>query len=207
MIEGHIETLTADGIFEGWVRDSASPSPCRVQVLHGGRMVAEAMAAAFRPDLLRTGHGHGHCGFAARLLQALPPGPCAVALHLPRHGVTAPMALVVPPLLDPKPLQVEALLATPPTWCVADILAAPACLDAAGNFRRLGTARFVDAGYRFVLGRWPSKAELRLHADNLDRQRLSAQDFLLDLLQSRERGDMGDNLPSPFDPAFPFSFE
>lgn len=204
MIEGHIESLTADGVFAGWVRESGSRVPCHVQVLHGGAMVAEAMAAAFRADLLRTGHGHGHYGFSARLLRPLPPGPCAVGMHLPRHGLTAPMGLVVPPLRAASALPVEALLATPPTWCVADILAAPGCVDAPGNLARMGSARFVDAGYRFVLARWPTKAEVRLHTDNLAHKRVGPQDFLLDLLRSRERADMGEELPSPFDSRFAF---
>jgi hypothetical protein len=207
MIEGHIESLTPDGIVHGWVRDTGTAAPCRVQVLHGGSLVAEAMASVFRPDLLRAGHGHGHYGFGARLRQALPPGPCGVALHLPRYGRSAPMGLTVPRLEPNQPVTVEALLAAEPGWTVADLLAFPACLHAEANFGRMGAPRFVDAMYRFVLSRWPSLAEARLHADNLSRSRLTPQDFLLDLLRSGERGDLGPSLPSPFDPLFPFTFQ
>jgi hypothetical protein len=206
MIEGHIESLGADGVVHGWVRDTDSPSPCHLQVLYMGEMVAEAMASIFRADLLRAGHGHGHYGFAARLRRALPAGRCGVALHLPLHGRTATMGLVVPPLAPGHPVAVETLLESPLSWTVDDLLAAPGCLDAPGNRRRLGTRRFVDGGYRFVLDRWPSKAESRLHTDNLDRERLTPQDFLVDLLGSRERADMGKLLPSPFDDTFPFTF-
>jgi hypothetical protein len=206
MIEGHIESLSPDGRVHGWVRDTGSLAPCHVQVLHCGEVVAEAMAAHFRPDLLRAGHGHGHHGFAARLRRPLPPGPCGVALHLPRYGRTAPMGLHVPTLDSPAAATVESLLAVQPSWTVADLLAFPACLDAAGNLSRMGTPRFVDAMYRFVLGRWPSRAEARLHTDNLDRVRLTPQDFLIDLLRSGERADIGPDLLSPFDPIFPFTF-
>jgi hypothetical protein len=206
MIEGHIETLTADGIVHGWVRDTESLSPCHVQVLFQGEKVAEAMAAMFRADLLRTGHGHGHYGFGARLRRPLPQGRCNVALHLPLHGRTAPMGLMVPPLAFRSAIAVEDLLAIPPSWTVDDLLAAPACLDAAGNYERLGTQRFVDALYRFVFDRWPSKAEARLHSENLVRGRLGPQDVLVDLLGSRERADLGPALPSPFDDTFPFTF-
>jgi hypothetical protein len=206
LIEGHIESLSREHIVHGWVRDTESLTPCHIQVLYKGELVAEAMAAQFRPDLLRHGHGHGHYGFAARLRRALPEGGCAVALHLPRHGRTAPMGLMVPPLARLAPVAVESLLQSPPSWTVDDLLAAPACLDAAVNCRRMGTRRFVDAGYRFVLDRWPSKSETRLHTENLDRGRISPQDFLLDLIGSRERADRGPYLPSPFDDTFPFAF-
>ena len=206
MIEGHIESLTQDGVVHGWVRDTESLNACHVQVLHNNEILAEAMAARFRADLLRTGHGHGHYGFAARLRRSLPQGRCSVALHLPRLGRTAPMGLVVPALTAAAPVAVEALLASPPSWTAADLLASPGCLDAAGNCRRLGTRRFVDAGYRFVLDRWPSKSETSLHTDNLDRGRIGPQDFLLDLIGSRERADRGPYLPSPFDDIFPFTF-
>jgi hypothetical protein len=207
MIEGHIESLSPDGIVHGWLRDTGYVAPSHIQVLHGDRLVAEAMASVFRPDLLRAGHGHGHYGFAARLRYPLPPGPCGVALHLPRHGSSAPMALHVPPLAPPQPVTVERLLAPEPGWTVADLLAAPACLDADANFRRMGAPRFVDALYRFVFDRWPSKAEARLHTDNLLRCRLTPQDLLVDLLASGERADLGPDLISPFDPLYPFTFE
>jgi hypothetical protein len=116
------------------------------------------------------------------------------------------MGLMVPPLAATAPVAVETLLASPPSWTAADLLASPGCLDATGHCRRLGTRRFIDAGYRFVLDRWPSKAETSLHTDNLDRGRISPQDFLLDLIGSRERADRGPYLPSPFDDMFPFTF-
>jgi len=206
MIEGHIESLSSDATLYGWVRDTGAFTPCHVQVLYAGAVVAEAIATEFRADLLRAGHGHGHYGFAARLRCILPPGPCSLALHLPAHARTAPMALIVPHLTPPPPVPVETLLATPKTWTLADLLAAPACLDPAGNFGRMGAPRFVDGMYRFVLGRWPSKAEVRLHTQNLDRGRVTPEEFLADMLISRERADLPAELPSPFDPAFPFSF-
>jgi hypothetical protein len=207
MIEGHIESLTPNGMVHGWVRDTGSAAPCHVQMLHGGVPVAEAMASVFRPDLLRAGHGHGHYGFRARLRAPLPPGACSVALHLPRYGRSAPMALTVPPLDAQRPVTVEELMAAEPTWTVADLLAFPACLQTEANFGHMGAPRFVDSMYRFVLGRWPSAAELRLHADNLVRRRVTPQDFMVEMLGSGERADLGPHLPSPFDPLFPFTFE
>ncbi len=176
-----------------------------MQVQVQGETLAEAMASLFRPDLLRAGQGHGHFGFAARLRRVLPPGPSWLALHLPDHGETLPAAIQVPPHQMRGPAQVEWLLDEPPSWSVDDLLAAPGCLDWEAHLARLGPARFVDALFRFVLGRWAYKAEMRLHTDNLARRRVSAEDLLTDLLRSPERAESAARLPSPFDPSFSFA--
>ncbi len=205
MIEGLIETLTEDGAVLGWVRDTARPEACVVEIRYRGRKVAASMATGFRGDLLRQGYGHGHYGFSARLQHGLPPGPCELGLHLPHLGVTAPMAVAVPVLQPPEKVTVAALLQAPASWTVVDLCAAPACLAAEANYRRMGTDRFVDAGFRFVLARWPTKAETRHFTQALARFRLTPEAFLLDLLGSPERADLGADLPSPFDPTFPFA--
>jgi hypothetical protein len=198
-----IEAVSGDGVVLGWARDGAAP--LHVQVLVEAAPVAEAMAMLFRGDLLRAGHGHGHFGFAARLRKPLPQGPLWLALHLPATGRTVPVAIQVPPHRLRGPATVEALLDEPPSWTVNDLLTAPACIDWDANLSRMGPARFVDGLFRFALGRWPSKAEARLHADTLARRRLSARDLLIDLLSSPERAESDARLPSPFDPAFPFA--
>lgn len=173
-------------------------------MLHDGKVVAEAVARAFRADLLRAGHGHGHYGFHARLRAGLPPGPCGVMLHLPATGMGAPMAVNVPRLDPPRPARVEDLLRVAPGWTVADLVARPGCLDMPGQHARLGTARFVDAVYRFALERWPSAAESRLHESGLHAGRIEPEGLLLELLTGRERADMAPDLACPYDPEFPF---
>jgi len=204
MIEGHIETLGADGVVHGWLRESGQASPCHVQVVVRRQVVAEALALEFRPDLLRSGHGHGHYGFRARLRAALPPGRCGVELHLPRTGVSARLGMEVPRLALAGPARVEALLATAPGWTTQDVLAMPSCLDMPASHASLGTARFVDAVFRFAFDRWPSDAEARHHAGDLETGRIAPGGLLLELLGSRERADMEPALISPFHPDFPF---
>ena len=85
MIEGTLESLAPDGVFSGWLRDTQDSAPTPLEIRHRGRTVAQAAALAFRPDLLATGHGHGHYGFAARSRHALPPGPADFELFLPRR--------------------------------------------------------------------------------------------------------------------------
>jgi hypothetical protein len=186
------------------VRHVARSRPAHVQVILGGHVLAEAIAGIFRADLLRAGHGHGHYGYAARLRRPLPRGATQVILHLPEHGVSAPMPLQVPDLLPPVVQKVEALLVDPPGWTVADLLARPGCLDLDANHERLGPAVFVDAVFRFALQRWPSRAEARMNTDSLQAGRIRPEAMLLDLLRSRERADMQPGLLSPFDAEFPF---
>jgi hypothetical protein len=204
MIEGHIESLSPGGIIDGWVRDSGSARPCHVQVLWNGRIIAEAMGDRFRPDLLARRLGHGHYGFQARLREKLPPGPCGVVMYLPRTGISAGMGLTVPILAKTPKVTVEALLLMQAEWRPADLLAVPDCLDMERNLARMGAPRFVDGVYRFVLGRWPSKAEAGLNTESLAAGRITASGLLVELLQSRERADMDAPLPSPFDTEFPF---
>ena len=196
--------MSPDRVVHGWLRDSAAPRPCHVQVLHGGRLTAEAWASDIRLDLLRSGHGHGHHGFRARLRTPLPPGRCSLVLHLPHNGISASMAIVVPKLEGAKPQTVEALLAVPPVWQVGDLLERPDCLDMPRHLAAMGGPRFVDGLYRFVLNRWPSPAEARLNIGALQAGRVTPRALLVELLTCRERADMPPGLLSPFDPDFPF---
>ena len=199
--------MSPDGVMHGWLRDRSAATPCHVQILQHGVLLAEAIAGTFRADLLRAGHGHGHYGFQARLRETLPPGPCSVSLHLPRTGIAASMAMTVPALEPPRPRTIELLLAAEPGWTTAELLERPACLDMAANLAAMGEARFVDGLFRFVLGRWPSGAESRLHAGGLRAGRVTPHELFVDMLSSRERADMAPALASPYDPDFPFSAE
>jgi hypothetical protein len=212
MIEGFLESLTEAGIFTGWLRDTDDPAPVIVEVreigAHGaGNTVAHAVASAFRADLLRAGHGHGHYGFRARLLTALPAGPCGFELHLPRHGQGVRTRLAVPQLTLPGMLRVEVLLRPDPAWTVADLLPALRCLSLPAQLATLGTARFIDAAYRFALQRWPEPGEAAAYSLALAQGGATADDVLHELLTSRERVDLGPGLISPWDPAYPFALD
>ena len=204
MIQGKIDTLTPSGVVRGWVRDTDHPEACHVQALYAGELVAEAVARLFRRDVLDGGHGHGHHGFEARLRRPLPPGRGVVTMHLPAHRTSAPMMVDIPILEPPQAARVEDMLRQPPGWAVDDVAANAACLQPDANYARLGPARFTDAVFRFVFGRWPSKAENRMNADSLAAGRITPAGLLLECLGSRERADMPPALPGPFDPAFPF---
>lgn len=209
MIEGFLESLTEAGMFTGWVRDTSDAAPVIVEVralAAGGaaQPVARAVASAFRPDLLRGGHGHGHYGFRARLMAALPPGPCAFELYLPRQAQGVRTGLVVPQVTLPEMLRVESLLRPEPAWTVDDLLLALECLELAAQLASLGSSRFIDAAYRFALNRWPERGEAAAYTRALADGAASADDVVRELLTSRERADLGPGLISPWDPAYPF---
>lgn len=204
MIEGTVKSVDEAGMFRGWLRDTRDPVPALVQIRLGGAIVAEALAAAFRPDLLRGGHGHGHYGFLARARVAVPAGPARFELFLPRHDQGIPVRLDVPSIPPAAALPVETLLRPEPAWTVPDLAAALGCLQLPRQRKLMGTPRFVDAGFQFALRRWPLDEEAAVYIRALDDGTTRPEAFLAELLASRERADLGDALPSPWDAMFPF---
>jgi hypothetical protein len=205
MIEGGLEELQPSGVFVGWLRDTAAREPVVLHIRSRGQTVAATAARAFRPDLLAAGHGHGHYGFAARSRAALPPGAADFELFLPPGDEVIHVLLTVPRLEPPRAASVGDLVRGETTWTVADLMQAPACLGLAAQHAAMGTARFVDVTYRFVLRRGPAPAEAQVFTVALDEERLSPDGFLLELLGGRERADLGDALASPWDPSFPYT--
>ena len=205
MIEGTLESLAPNGVFTGWLRDTQDSAPAKLEIRHRGRAVAQAAALAFRPELVATGHGHGHYGFAARLIHAVASGPADFELFLPRRDQSIRVRLSVPELVPPLRARVEQLLVEPPTWTVADVCRAPHCLNLAAERAAMGTPRFVDVTFHFALNRWPADDEASVYVRALDAEGTGEADFLVELLTSRERADLDPALPSPWDPLFPYT--
>jgi hypothetical protein len=205
VIEGTVESVSDTGVFRGWLRDTRDPVPALVQIRLRDRVVAEALAAAFRPDLLRGGHGHGHYGFLARAQLALPAGVARFEIFLPRHDQGIPVRLEVPVIPPASPVPVEALLQPEPAWTVPDLARALACLDLPAQRAAMGTRRFVDVSFQFVLRRWPGDEEAAVFARAIEEGFMTPEGFLAELLGSRERADLGDALASPWEAAFPFA--
>jgi hypothetical protein len=198
-----IEALTEGGLVVGWACDDKDAAPATVRIDQGNTLVAESRAMLFRPDLLRAGLSHGHHGFAARLRSALAAGPASFTIRVNGDAPVA-LRLNVPANASAQPRSVEQLLAPPAAWTAADLLAHPACLPWPQFQLAMGIGRFVDAAFRFVLQRWPSKAEAQVHASALARGAMKAEDLVVKLLRSRERADMPPGLMSPFDAEFLF---
>ncbi len=188
----------------GWARDPAAQGPALIELRRRGECVAVARASLFRPDLLRSGQGHGHYGFRARLRPGLPEGPGQFTLHLRGSGVRFGVRLPVPRLPPAPRVRVEALLEKEPAWQVADFLAYPDSIRFAASLAAMGSARFVDMAFRFALERWPAAHEAAFYGAALDRGELGATALVIELMRSRERADLGPALVSPWDPAFPF---
>jgi hypothetical protein len=126
-------------------------------------------------------------------------------LFLPRHDQGIPVRLTVPLLDPPAPVRVEALLRPEPAWTVDALSPALSCLDLPAQRAAMGTHRFVDAGFQFVLRRWPMDDEAAVFAQAIDEGGMSPEAFLSELLGSRERADLGPDLASPWDATFPFA--
>ena len=196
------ETVTSEGMLTGFAYDPSATIPLVIQIMAGGAVIAEARAHHFRADLLAAGLSHGHHGFAARLRSPLKPGPAKLTLAC--GALRKPCSLTIPRQTKRPPTLVETLLAPPHGWTVADFLSQPACLPWTKYANDLGTNRFVDAAYQFALLRWPSDPEAAVNVRALTRGHVSPQGFIVQLLQSRERGDMEEALMSPFDAEFGF---
>lgn len=209
MIEGTLDGIGPDGIARGWMMDTEATAPPVVHLRLGGTLVAETVAMSFRADLLAAGKLHGHWGFAARLRQAVPPGPAAADLVVPARAQGLRLRTMVPPLAAQAPASVEALLARPAAWTAADLLSHPAALGLPACLAAMGPARFVEVTYRFALARWPSEAERQVDAAALQSGQLTPEALLVELLGSREHVELaardGPALPSPWDAAFPYS--
>jgi hypothetical protein len=206
MIEGTVEAILPDRHVLGWLRDTDQPEPSHVQLRIGKQVVAETVADAFRPDLLRQGHGHGHYGFRARLRRDIPAGPVDAMLFLPEKRSGIRVRLAVPPLQPRAVARVEALLREEAGWTAAHLLAHPDCLALDASLAAMGTARFLDAVFRFALHRWPEAAEAAVYGQALESHDVSPQALLVELLSSRERSELPDALVSPWHPEFPFPF-
>jgi hypothetical protein len=206
VIEGTVESLSAEGVFTGWLRDTSVVTPVAVEIRDRDTVAACAAAQDFRPDLLRAGHGHGHYGFAARLCaDTPPPGPKNFSLFLPHVGQGIGVRLVVPALQPPRAQRVEDLLVTHRAWTVAELLGHVACLDLARHMAEWGIPRFVDACFQFALTRWPSDAESFVYCRTLSREETTPDAFMEELLHLPERADLGEAIASPWDPYFPFT--
>ena len=116
------------------------------------------------------------------------------------------------PSTAPVQAAVESLLGAVPAWKAAAICANPGALGLAAARARMGTARFVDMGFQFALNRWPAKPEAIVYIRALEGLEhgggacapTTEEDFLVELLNSRERADIGPAIRSPWDALYPF---
>ena len=203
---GGIDRVSESGQIAGWAWRGDGVERCHVRVLRDGEVVAEALADAFRADLLQAGMGLGHCGFYARLRVSLPPGPVVLQLVEARLGVAvgAPFALEAPSRLS-QPLASPLLVLTPrPTWRDEDVLENLPRFDFAGQCEAMGAQRFVDSVFQFALGRWPEGASRQTYITALEAGDVHPDAFVEEVLLSPERKAMTTPLPSPFDYRFPF---
>lgn len=209
VFEGGLDGFTRDGFIAGWACRPGVLARTHVRVLWENEPIAEAVADAFRLDLLHAGKGLGHCGFFARLSRELPPGEhvftlIAVLADGGEIEIARDLALVMP--ADPE---IRAGLPESPReralWRDEDVLGHLAQFDLPRHCREMGVERFVDVVYRFVLDRWADDSARGLYPSILEKASLTPEAFFSIILTSDERKGRQTPLPSPFDYRFPFA--
>ncbi len=207
-LHGNIDGTSPEGFIFGWAWRAGTLERCHVRVLSDGRPVAEALADRFRRDLLEAGIGLGFCGFVARAQKPLAPGPHLLQLLEAKTEtpIGREVRIEIPASAAEKTANARLALPHPQTiWSDEDVLAHLAQFNLAAHHRRMGTLRFIDVTFRYVLGRWADEVGLNAYARELDSGALSPEQFFAALLRSKERKANPKPLPSPFDYRFPFT--
>lgn len=204
---GGIDGISPDGHIMGWAWQPGSAERSHIKIIMGDEILAEALADWFREDLLRAGMGLGHCAFFARPHVRLEPGEYLLEL------VDARLDVVIGPpggrlVIVPDEDADEATLDFSPrvAWNDDEVLEALEHFDLTRQWETLGTARFVDAVFRFVLGRWADDDGMQGYVRALETGELAPEEFFRIILSSDERQAMRTPLPSPFDYRFPFKY-
>jgi hypothetical protein len=199
----------------GWAVGDRLDRPCRLRLEVAGQVVGHAIARRFRRDLLDAGIGHGHHGFAARLVAALPPGAARVRVFDADGGEigagTGGSPITIVPAAPAVPLSVEELLEQVDHWLPEDVARHASVLRLAANMAAMGVSRFVDVSCDYVLGRWAEAAmqdtTIQDGAQALACGTLSAEDFVRALLRSDARRAVHVPLATPYEPRFPYDID
>ncbi len=204
---GSIDGIAADGTIAGWAWLPGCTQRCHVRILDSdGSVLGEALADVFRSDLLRAGMGLGHCGFFASVRRKLPPGPRALRLVEPR--LDRPIGREV--LVDvpaPRPGAAPSVYVRPsarPAWRDEEVLAYLGQFELERHRQRMGTVRFVDVVFRYILNRWADDGGLSRYSEALDAGELTCEQVFAILLACEERKAIATPLPAPHDYRFPF---
>jgi len=201
----YLDRVTSDGYIEGWARDESEPRACILQILQNGEVIGEMVADCFRQDLLDAGIGHGHYAFYARLYDAKP-GEFDLEVaekHLgTRISVTGPARHMIPVMERSRPVAVQELVRRR-RWTANDLVRNIGCLHLSENARTMGSFRFVDVTYFFLLNRWMDEAAL-VHVRKLEGGETSPEEFFTEVALSEERLASSSVLPGPYDGRFPY---
>jgi hypothetical protein len=206
--QGELHYLSSDDCFVGWARPQQPGPACEIMILRDGEPISTAVADIYRPDIMQIGIGHGHFGFRILRSSQCPAGKARFNLVERRSGVAfegaASIALQVARYRRDKLLTVEDLLTPRTTWTEAEIVANLECLEPEATWRRMGSRRFVEAAFLFVLGRPADDGGRNRYVSALDTSELTAYDILKTLFGSQERASSGPPLLSPLDAKYPF---
>lgn len=206
--QGELHYIGGDDCFIGWARPREPGPACEVTILREGQPIATAVADIYRPDIVQLGIGHGHFGFRILRSTQCPAGKAHFSLVERRSGGgfegAVDITLQIARYRRDKVLTVEDLLTPRTTWTEAEVVGNLDCLEPEATWKRMGSRRFVEAAFLFVLGRPADDGGRARYTSALDTAELTAYDVLKTLFGSSERARSGPPLLSPLDAKYPF---
>lgn len=206
--QGELHYIGGDDCFIGWARPRDPGPACEITILREGQPIATAVADIYRPDIMQLGIGHGHFGFRILRSMQCPAGKARFSLVERRSGGgfdgAVDITLQVARYRRDKVLTVEDLLTPRTTWTEPEVVGNLDCLEPEATWKRMGSRRFVEAAFLFVLGRPADDGGRARYTSALDTAELTAYDVLKTLFGSSERARSGPPLLSPLDAKYPF---
>lgn len=206
--QGELHYIGGDDCFIGWARPLQPGPACEITILREGQPIATAVADIYRQDIMQQGIGHGHFGFRILRSAQCQAGKARFSLVERRSGTgfdgATDITLQVARYRRDKVLTVEDLLTPRTTWTEAEVVADLQCLEPEATWRRMGSRRFVEAAFLFVLGRPADDGGRTRYVTALETAELTAYDILRTLFGSQERARSGPPLISPLDAKYPF---
>jgi len=208
MLEGHLDSITSRGFFEGWALDQDDPiRALNVSVFGNGTEVASGLAIRFRKDLMDIGIGLGWCAFKLRSTLTLDNVATGTyELVESRSGKKILDRTNLPVSIDGElPLSSVSLLVSADPTIIEGLWQLRQCENVLMQFcRRHGVEKFIDAAYAYVLGRAADQAERMQYSRCLRQGTLGAVAVLEALGDSEEFRSKVRQLAAPKSSAFPF---
>ncbi len=202
-----LDAVSEFGTAEGWAIYEKSLAVCHIQVRLGGVILGEDMADKFRLDLLEAGLRHGYCAFYA-YIPLTRSGYYPLELVDGRTGnrldALPAREIFVPPLVKGAAASAARSAALQSNWTDEQVLEHVSCLQLDANLEHMGPERFVDAVFRFALGRWADERALDGYCGALRSATITPTDVFRTVMTSEERKQQSRRLPSPVEKEFPF---
>ena len=207
--QGHLDSLTSTGYFEGWALDPAHPlKPMPVAIVKGSEIVASGLAHRFRWDLMDASCGTGWCAFrllARCSVEELSSASLRLVEFETGKELHASRSIAIVPDNTPAADTVERICAYDPT-VIEGVWQLRACEKLFMAFiRKHGVDQFVRMAYVYVLGRPADDGGLAQYGRSIRQATLSPVGVLEALADSDEYRSQPRQLIAPNALGFPLA--